>query len=59
MKKEIGKLLLDLFKIVFAGVFLTYFSDSDSFDKDNILIFAVTFMILFLMTGLALPKNTK
>ena len=47
MKKEVGKLLLDLFKIVFAGVFLTYFSDSTVFDKNSILIFAIVFMALF------------
>jgi len=59
MKKEVGKLLLDLFKIVFAGVFLTYFSDSKAFDKNSILIFAIVFMILFLFTGLLLLKQSE
>ena len=58
MKREVGKLLLDLFKIVFAGVFLTYFSDSEAFDKNSILIFAIVFMILFLFTGLLLLKQS-
>ena len=59
MKKEVGKLLLDLFKIVFAGVFLTYFSDSAVFDKNSILIFAIIFMALFLFTGLLLLKQSE
>ena len=59
MKKEVGKLMLDLFKIVFAGAFLTYFSDSQAFDKNSILIFAIVFMVLFLFTGLLLLKQAE
>ena len=51
--------MLDLFKIVFAGAFLTYLSDSQALDKNSILIFAIVFMVLFLFTGLLLLKQAE
>ena len=49
MLDRIIGLLLDLFKIVFTGVFVAYFIENKDFDKANILTFGLitTFLLLF------------
>lgn len=59
MKKELGKLLLDLAKIIFGGAILTRVVKNNQYNDGLIIPIFVVAMMVIVVTGLVLIKKSE